>query len=490
MIEHFNNQDIDYTMENGFQLIRPRIVPPLDDEFLPAVLANHAFQSQVLGVGVPLVIGLERESGKLSRFETYVFPENHPKAGANFYYIERLVKFLLWQRGGFRVFIGGPSNIGHYIRQVYSETSPHSFDSLFMGNQVYEKLFTVEICEPHQVPLANEGGEMIGSHLDGCRIGFDLGASDRKVSAVVEGQVIFSEEKIWNPSIQSDPAYHYNEIMNSLRTAASKMERLDAIGGSSAGIYINNRPMVASLFRGVPPDRFSEIRNLFLRIGKEFNVPLVVINDGDVAALAGSMALEDNGVLGIALGSSEAAGYVDLKGNVMGWLNELCFAPIDYNPNASIDEWSGDIGCGSTYSSQQCVFRLAPKVGIEIPQALSNAEKLTFMQDKLKAGNEGAVKIWQTMGVYLGYGIAHYADFYDMKNVIILGRCTSGEGGMIIFDEIKQVLQNEFPDLAQRIHVHLLDEKIRRVGQAIGAASLPIINKKKGNVDEIPSEYS
>jgi predicted NBD/HSP70 family sugar kinase len=466
-------------MDSDFQLIKPRIAPPLDDKFLPAALANHAFTSQVAGVGVPLVIGLERESGKLSRFETCVFPEDHPKANLNFYYVERLVKFLLWQRGGFRLFIGGPGNIGDYIRRVYSETGAHCFDSLFMGNQVYEKPFTVEICEPLQVPPTNEGGEMIGRHLDGRRIGFDLGASDRKVSAVIDGNVIFSEEKIWNPSIQSDPAYHYNEIMDSLKTAASKLERVDAIGGSSAGIYVNNRPMVASLFRGIPPDRYSEIRNLFMRIGKEFNVPLVVINDGDVAALAGSMALEDNGVLGLALGSSEAAGYVDLQGNILGWINELCFAPIDYNPNASVDEWSGDIGCGSTYLSQQCVFRLAPKVGIEIPQSLSNAEKLAFMQDKLKAGHEGAVKIWQTMGVYLGYAIAHYADFYDMKNVIILGRCTSGEGGKVIYDETNRVLQIEFPNLAERVQLHLLDEKIRRVGQSIGAASLPFINEEK-----------
>jgi len=476
MIDQINNWDNGYSMNNGFQLIKPRIVPPLDDEFRPAVLANQVFKSESADVGVPLVIGLERESGKLSRFETCVFPEGHPKASANFFYVERLVKFLLWQRGGFRLFIGGPSNIGDYIRRVYSETGAHSFDSLFMGNQVYEKPFTVEICEPYQVPPTNEGGQMIGCHLNGNRIGFDLGASDRKVSAVVNGQVIFSEEKIWNPSTQSDPAYHYNEIMDSLKTAASKLESVDAIGGSSAGIYVNNRPMVASLFRGVLPDRFSEIQNLFIRIGKEFNVPLVVINDGDVAALAGSMSLEDNGVLGLALGSSEAAGYVDLKGNILGWLNELCFAPIDYNPNASVDEWSGDIGCGSTYLSQQCVFRLAPKVGIKIPQNLSNVEKLAFMQDKLKTGHEGAVQIWQTMGVYLGYGIAHYVDFYDMKNVIILGRCTSGEGGMVMFDETKRVLQNEFPDLAQRIHVQLLDEKIRRVGQSIAAASLPNIN--------------
>jgi predicted NBD/HSP70 family sugar kinase len=463
-------------MTDDFPLIKPNIVPALDDEFLPAVLANHAFNAQTANVGVPLVIGLERETGKISRFETSVLPDEHVHAGANLYYVERLVKFLLWQRGGFRLFIGGPSRIGNFIRQEYSDTGGHCFDAQFMGNQVYEKPFRVEICEAHEVPAANEGGKAIGHHLDGSRIGFDLGASDRKVSAVVDGQVVFSEEKIWNPSIQSDPIYHYNEIMDSLRTAALKLERVEAIGGSSAGIYIDNRPMVASLFRAVPAERFPDIRNLFQRIGKEFNVPLVVINDGDVAALAGSMSLEDTGVLGIALGSSEAAGYVDQKGNILGWLNELSFAPIDYNPTAPMDEWSRDIGCGSTYFSQQCVFRLAPKVNIEIPQALPNVEKLSFMQEKLKAGHEGAVKIWQTMGVYLGYGIAHYADFYDMKNVIILGRCTSGEGGMIMFNETMRVLENEFPNLTQRIHIQLPDEKSRRVGQSIGAASLPIIN--------------
>ncbi len=479
-MDPYKNQNIETDMVNGFHLITPEISPPLDHEFRPAVLANHAFIAQSSAFGVPLIIGLEREPGKVSRFETFVFPDDHPNAGSNFYYVERLVKFLLWQRGGYRLFIGGPSKIGHYIQQSYSSTGSYSFDALFMGDQVYEKPFTVEICAPHEVPPSNDRGEMIGHHLDGYRIGFDLGASDRKVSAVVDGQVLFSEEKIWNPSKQTDPTYHYNEIMDSLKTAAGKMERLDAIGGSSAGIYIHNRPMVASLFRGVPADRFPEIKNLFGRIAMEFNVPLVVINDGDVAALAGSMALGEHGVLGIAMGSSEAAGYVDLNGNIMGWLNELCFAPIDYSPNASVDEWSGDMGCGSTYFSQQCVFRLAPKVGIDIPQTLSNAEKLAFMQEKLKLGDEGAVKIWQTIGVYLGYGIAHYADFYDLKNIIILGRVTSGDGGRLIFDETRRVLQAEFPDLARRIHVRLPDEKIRRVGQAIGAASLPIITKKEG----------
>ncbi len=460
-----------------FWLVEPRFVPPLDKDFRPAVLANRAFREEVRasGVGVPLVIGLERANGELSRYETMVFPEGHPKAEANLFYAERLVKFLLWQRGGWKVYVGGPPSIGAYIARCYAPDGERAFDYHFMGRQVYEHPFTVVTCKAEEVPPERETSKPLGRHLDGCRIGFDLGASDRKVAAVVEGEAVFSEEVVWEPREHADPTYHYNEIMAALRSAEAKLPHVDAIGGSSAGIYVNNRPMVASLFRGVPEERYGEIREMFLRIRREFGVPLEVANDGDVTALAGSMSLGVNRVLGIALGSSEASGYVDAEGNIIGWLNEMAFAPIDYNPHAPVDEWSGDRGCGASYFSQQCVFRLAPKVGIEIPPALTKAEKLKFVQEKLEAGHEGAIQIWQSIGYYMGYGLAHYAAFYDVEHVLILGRCTSGSGGSLIVAGANEVLEAEFPEIAARLTLHLPDEKSRRVGQAIAAASLPEI---------------
>ncbi len=462
-------------MLDKMELVCPKIIPPLDEGFRPAILANRNFQAQAGPVGVQLVIGLERSGGEFSRFETSVLPEEHPKAEANFQYVERLVKFLLWQRGGFRVYIGGPQSIGAHIRSCYAPEGRQKFDYHFMGEQVYERMFEVMSCDAIEVPAARETGKLLGRHLNGSRIGFDLGASDRKVSAVLDGKVIYSEEVVWEPRIQTDPDYHYREIMSALKTAAGKLSRVDVIGGSSAGIYIENRPMVASLFRGIPQERFGEVKNLFLRIRKEMGVPLEIINDGDVTALAGSMSLEDNGILGIAMGSSEAAGYVDMHGHITGWLNELAFAPIDYSPGAPVEEWSGDIGCGASYFSQQCVFRLAPKAGIEIPTDLTDADRLKFVQEKLEAGHAGAEQIWQSMGVYLGYGLAHYADFYDIKHVLILGRCTSGRGGDLILENAKRVLQAEFPELSERVHIQLPDEKSRRVGQSIAAASLPVI---------------
>jgi predicted NBD/HSP70 family sugar kinase len=293
---------------------------------------------------------------------------------------------------------------------------------------------------------------------------------------VIDGEAVFNEEIIWDPKAQDDPDYHYQEIMKSLNAAAAKMPKLDAIGGSAAGIYIDNQVRIASLFRGIPAKRYDEVRNLFIRIQDEMGVPLEIANDGDVTALAGSMSLEDNGVLGIAMGSSEAGGFINLDGNITGWLNELAFCPVDYNPEAPADEWSGDRGVGSLYFSQQCVFRLAPKVGIDISGIRSNAEQLQFIQELLETGHQGALKIWQTIGCYLGYGIAHYADFYELRHVLILGRCTSGSGGKYILEGALEVLKTDFPELADKVNIQLPDEKSRRVGQAIAAASLPAMN--------------
>jgi predicted NBD/HSP70 family sugar kinase len=457
------------------ELLEARVKPPLDEDFRPAVLANRDFQRRVRPVGVRLVIGLKRSGGEISRLETTVYPEGHPDFESNLPYVERIVKFLLWQRGGHTVYIGGPKAIAEHIGSVYSSSGAHKFDAHFMGRLVYETEFAVVACSAEEVPASRETGKLLGRHLNGCRIGFDLGASDRKVSAVVDGNAIYSEEVVWEPRKHKDPGYHHREIMTALKTAASKMPRLDAIGGSSAGIYVDNRPMVASLFRGIPQEQFGEIKNLFLDIRREMGVPLEVINDGDVTALAGSMSIGENGILGIALGSSEAAGYVNPEGHIMGWLNELAFAPVDYSPNAPVEEWSGDRGCGASYFSQQCVFRLAPKAGIEIPPNVTDAEKLKFVQNRLEAGDPGALRIWESMGIYLGYGIAHYADFYDIKHVLILGRCTSGCGGDLLIQGVKAVFGSEFPELLSGIELHLPDEKIRRVGQSVAAASLPVI---------------
>jgi predicted NBD/HSP70 family sugar kinase len=449
------------------------IAPALDPDFRPASLATREYRALVdaAGGGTPFVLGLGRPDGSLSRLELRVLPEDHPDARRSLQHVERILKLLLWQRGGNTVYAGGSQVIAEHLAHTYVSGGTRAFDAGFMAD-VYCQPFAVVPCSPSAVPPTNELRRSLGGHLDGCRVGFDLGASDRKVVALRDGEVVFSEEVVWEPSTHDDPEYHYREIAAGLRSAAARLPRVDAIGGSSAGIVVDNQFRVASLFRAVPRKRYDQVRQLIPRLRRELGVPMEVVNDGEVAALAGAMALEDTGVLGIALGSSLAAGYIGLDGKITGWLNELAFAPVDYSPRAPIDDWSGDRGCGAQYFSQQCVFRHAPKVGIVLAEA-PPAIKLAAVQRELEAGHQGAAAIWQTMGVYLGHGIAHYADFFELKHVLLLGRCTSGQGGQILADQATLVLQTSFPDLASRIAIHLPDERSRRVGQGIAAASLP-----------------
>jgi predicted NBD/HSP70 family sugar kinase len=341
---------------------------------------------------------------------------------------------------------------------------------------VYGQDFVVEITEPKNVPLASESTMSLGGHLEGNRIGFDLGASDRKVSAVINGEAVFTEEVVWDPRNATDPQYHFDELMAALNSAAKHLPSVEAVGGSAAGIYIDNRPRVASLYRGIPKELFdSKTTNLFFDLQSAMGgVPFEVVNDGEVTALAGAMSLNDMPVLGLAFGSSQAAGYVTLKGEITTWLNELAFAPVDYSPESATCEWSGDRGVGGLYFSQQAVFRLAPKAGIDINPSLGLAEKLKIAQKCLEEGHDGARQIWESIGVYLGYSLAHYADFYEMKHVLILGRVTSGIGGDIVLAKANEVLRNEFPEL-KNFNLALPDEKARRVGQAVAAASLPKI---------------
>lgn len=465
-------------MKELYHLANPQIIPPLQQDFAPAVLCNQEFRklAQTTKNAVPLIIALERGNSSVSVYKTICFDEKSEYAYLNLEYAERIIKFLLWQKGGWKISISGPKSVYDFISKVYSPNGFRAFDADFMGG-VYGKSFTVAYVAEADIPQQMESSTPLGGHLDGCRIGFDLGASDRKVSAVIDGEAVYTEEVNWNPKDATDPAYHYSEINAALKAAASHMPKVDAIGGSSAGVYIDNRPRVASLFRGIPKELFEEkIGDLFLNLQKDWGgIPFDVVNDGEVTALAGAMSLQDNSVLGIALGSSEAGGYVNPSGEITTWLNELAFCPVDYHPNAPVDEWSGDKGCGALYFSQQAVFRLAKVSGIEIDESLDLAEKLKSVQKLLEANDQRAINIWESIGVFAGYGIANYADFYEIKHVLILGRVTSGKGGNIILEKAKQVLELEFKELTNKIIIHLPDEKLRRIGQAVAAASLPVI---------------
>ncbi len=449
----------------------------LDPQYRPLSLGVKRYRQALAAHGSheTVVVGLEQNTGSVARLELKVFPQGAGRDEDNLRYVSWMLNGLLWVCGGWRVSVGGPKALCAAIADEYSVDGPWKFEREIMG-QAFNRTFELVVMDPAAIPPAGKGALSLGGNLQGCRIGFDLGASDYKVAAVVDGEVVFSTEIPWTPKTESDPAYHYHCINEGFKLAASHMPRLDAIGGSSAGILVDNQVMVASLFRAVPKERFlQDVSPIFLKLREAWKVPMEVINDGDVTALAGGLSLEKNGILGIALGSSEAVGFLDRNGKITGWLNELAFSTVDANPTAGTDDWSGNPGVGAAYFSQQAVDKLAGTAGLSFPADMGLPERLKEVQALMAQGDPRARAIFETIGAYLGYTLPWYAEFYDMEHAMILGRVTSGEGGEIILAKAKNILASEFPAVAKAISIFLPDEKSRRVGQAVAAASLPAL---------------
>ncbi len=460
--------------------VSPICKPELDPKFIPAVLWDRKYKKAATSSPNKreIRIAVSRPEGTTWIYETTLLPESEEASADTLKYCERTVKFLLWAWGGCRVRITNAPDVVSHLQSVYASDGKRAFDYDFMGNKCFDTDFSIEnvadvdLKEVHPPPTGGVGS------LKGNRLGFDLGGSDRKCAAMVDGKVIFSEEIKWNPYFESDPAYHRAGIEDSLKRAAAHLPTVDAIGGSSAGIFINNEPRVSSLFRGISEEDFqNSIRNLFHELKTEWDdIPFEMANDGDVTAMAGAMAINDSAVLGVSMGTSLAAGYIDPTGSVTGWINELAFVPVDYREDVAIDEWSGDAGCGVQYFSQQGVGRLLPLSGIQVSDELGLPEKLEVVQAKMAEGDQRAAAIYRTIGTCFGYAIAHFAEFYEFRHLLFLGRVSSGQGGEIIMEEARRVLDLEFPELSKTVAFQTPDEKTKRHGQAIAAATLPKID--------------
>jgi len=427
-------------------------------------------------------IAWERENGNIYRYDFPVPKRLAPEAARYVSYVaERIAKFILWSAGGWKLYLSGPDAVVKPIQKAYAKNGARKFDYGFF-NDLYGRPFEVVILPQKKMPGFAEKTSVVKTVSNGCRLGFDLGASDFKISAIKNGKVVFSKEFPWDPRNQPDPEYHYQKLSAGLKEAAAALPRVDAIGGSTAGTLVGKRLGPASLLRAIlekNPKKKDEARNLFFRIEKDWGVPFEIFNDGDVTALAGAITMKKKGILGVAMGSSEAVGYVDQKGAMTGRVSELAFAPVDFNPCAAKDEWSGDAGVGAMYFSQQAVNRLALENGFKFPKTMALPERLKEVQAAMAKGDARAVKVYLEIGRFLAHTVPWYNEFYDYSNLMILGRVTTGLGGEIVLESAKTILKDVYPEWAEKIDIFMPDEKARRLGQSVAAAQIPTVSSKR-----------
>lgn len=444
--------------------------PDLDPGFIPF---GAWMQAYLRGADQPAAVAVEREDGRIAVCHTRIYG-TQAMAAADLRYLERLAKFLLWSAGGWKLYLCGAGEVGAQIAQLYTEAGGRSFDVAFM-QRLYRRPFEVVCCAQEDCPRPNEPSQPLGGHRDGCRIGLDADGSAIQVAAVVDGKPVYFEETAWEPGTESSVAYHEAAIADALQAAANRMERVDAIGVSTAGVVVNNGPAISNLFLKLSDEDRPLAHGIYRRAAQAMGCAIAVANDGDVAALSGAASLQSGAVMGIAIGTSEASGYVDADGRIDGRINELAFAPLDLSESAAVDDWSGDRGVGATYFTQEAFEKLGARTGIALSRKLNAAQQLVEIQTLQEKGNPYTQKIYRTIGCYLAHAMPLYSAFYDIRHLVILGSVVAGRGGTVVVEECRRILREEYPELAERLSIHLPDENSRRLGQAIAAASLPAL---------------
>eukprot|EP00929_Paragymnodinium_shiwhaense_P034586 TRINITY_DN1879_c0_g2_i10.p1 TRINITY_DN1879_c0_g2~~TRINITY_DN1879_c0_g2_i10.p1 ORF type:complete len:491 (-),score=163.38 TRINITY_DN1879_c0_g2_i10:132-1604(-) len=476
-------------------LTRPKVPAPLDPNFSPVVLAKKNYMTYVSGSPHTVEFALPRVDG-CSRGKLPVFAESHPDVEASVYLAGVIIQELLWQRSASGLMLAGPAKIVEAIKKDFSAGGMYEFEVMSMPNVcgTPDKAFEVKIVEAAELPAAKDSPQTCGKKANGSRLAFDLGKSDIKTVAVKDDEVLYSKETEWDVT-NPDPQYHFDAIVAALKLAKEKLEKVDAIGGSATGtVGANNEATWCDIFPNVPPDVYkAKVVDIFQRIAKELagDVPLKVINDGEVTALAAVQKIKAGNVMGISMGSSEGGGYANADGNLLGWINELCYIRLDLNPEAPTDPWTKGAhrGVSHMYLGQRGATKLAAKAGVEVPDNLvfphadmctirheNHAQCLKMIQKAMTdpAQEPEVRKLYETVGVYLGYGLAQYCEFYKIDHVMILGRVSKGKGGDIMLDTARKVLTTEFPELPA-IKFHTADDHFKAVGQCIAAAALPTL---------------
>lgn len=478
-------------------LPKPKVEAPLDPGFSPLVLGKRQYLAAVKDCKEVLEWALPRDDG-CARFSLPVFPEGSENADATSYLTGVLIQEALWQRSASELLLAGPQKLCEELKAAFSKGGAYEHEISIMPSVcgTPDKPFEVKIVPAAELPPAKDTPQECGKDATGCRLAFDLGKSDLKVVAVKDNEVLYSKETEWDIT-NPDPEYHFGMIMDAMKLAKEKLPRVDAVGGSACGpISANNEARFCDIFPNVPPDVYKEkVVRIFDRLTKEIagDVPLKVINDGEVTAMAAVQQIKKGNVVGLSMGSSVGAGYANADGNLNGWINEMCHTRLDLNPEAPTDPWSNHVhrGLSHMYLGQRAATKLVGKIGIDVPSHYvyphpgmctikheDHAQCLKLIQKAMAdPAQEAKVRpLYETVGVYLGYAIAEYCEWYKIENVMILGRVTKGKGGDVMLDTAKKVLETEFPELLP-IEFHTADEHFKAVGQCIAAAALPPLKK-------------
>ena len=378
----------------------------------------------------------------------------------SFYYLKKILLTLIWLVGGTEVKFNGDSFFFDFAKQRIGND-----EELLISISRRERIFNTPFSFIHTKQVYPDvcSWTKLSGEEKGCRIGFDEGGSDRKVTAIIDGKDVFSEEVLWTPKVESDYRYHYQGILESLKHAASHLPHIDSIGVSTAGIVFNNQLLEPTLFRSVPQEEKNHyVRPIFIDIAKkEFNnVPIFVHNDGDVSAFGGSLLFKKDNIVGLAFGTGLASGYCS-HSSFNGWINEWGKIPLDYSASAYSHYDLKVKGAGTEYLSQKGIIRLCQNAGLSFSGPLP--KQLVEIQKEAEKDNPLVLECYKERGEYLGSALCFFHRFLPFTSVLTLGRVRTGRGGEYLLLGAREYLKAHS---LSSIEVFTSDEHFRRLGQS------------------------
>lgn len=454
-----------------------RVQAPLNREFVPAVLWNREYLrlAESTDSARDVVVVIARPDGEKWSYRTKLLPCGHALQQETEFYMDRLVKALLWIYGGSRIEIAGASEIAEMLAKQYTKQGERAFEVEILAEKMFGEPLTLmqsDFC----AKAAAESTHSIGVYTENdarYAVGLDLGGTSIKYVTRCYDEIVQTRQLSWAPYEANDPQYHIDKINEAVELAVSALPKVESIGVSIAGLFYGDTPKISALFQSVGRADFERaVQPMFRKLSAKFgDVPVVLLNDGAAAALSGAQALHCGEVMGISLGTSMAGGSVDVEMCPSSAMNEFAFVPVDYSASALRDAWSNSLGCGVDYCSQQAVAKLALTKGLAT-EGMSHREALAVVHRKCREHDPLAIEVFRTIGVYVGYSIAHLCHFMPAKVVMLMGGVTSGFPGETILAEAQHVLRVEFPELFRNMKVQLADESMKSYGQAIAVSKI------------------
>ncbi len=283
-------------------------------------------------------------------------------------------------------------------------------------------------------------------------ISVDIGGTKIAIGEVSRGRVV--------RKIKVNTTKNKKAVWKSVVKAIAKIQgnrKIERIGMAIAGSIDHTRGVIVYS----PNMRFLDNWPIARELKKYFNCEVVIDNDVNCMGLGESLFWKCDNLIVLALGTGVGGGVV-IDGKIyrgQGFGAELGHIVIDYH---GLKCSCGNHGCLEEYVSGRGIRRLGRAY-------LKRTIDPLGIQHLAEKGDRNALKVYQTVGRYLGVAIASYVNIFNPELIVVSGSIRKASH-LFIKDTLTEVRKRAFKTNLSRTKIVV--SKIGGDAALVGAVSL------------------